>query len=123
MPKPKFLLDADMPKSSAEVIRSLGFDAKDVRDLGMRYAEDQEIITYALETDRVVITRDLDFGSILRYPNHPGVIILRLPPEYIAKELNDVLKEFLSSVDERIIQKAIIILELGRYRRRSLRSR
>ncbi len=120
MPKPKFLLDADMPKSSAEVIRSLGFDAKDVRDLGMRYAEDQEIITYALEADRVVITRDLDFGSILRYPNHPGAIILRLPSEYAAKEINDVLREFLSSVKGQILKKAIIVVELGRYRRRSL---
>jgi predicted nuclease of predicted toxin-antitoxin system len=86
MPEPKFLMDADMPKSNAEVIRSLGFDVEDVRDLGMRYAEDQEIITYALEIDGVVVTRDLDFGSILRYPNHPGVTILRLPSEYTAKE-------------------------------------
>jgi predicted nuclease of predicted toxin-antitoxin system len=51
MLKPKFLLDADMPRSSAEIVRSLGFDVKDVRDLGMRYAKDQEIIIYALETD------------------------------------------------------------------------
>ncbi len=40
MLKPKFLLDADMPRSGAEVIRSLGFDIKDVRDLGMRYARE-----------------------------------------------------------------------------------
>ena len=66
MLKPRFLLDADMPRSSAEVIRSMGFDVQDVRDLGMRYAKDQEIIDYALDKDRVVITRDLDYGEILR---------------------------------------------------------
>ena len=120
MPEPKFLLDADMPRSSAEVISTLDFDVKDVRDLGMRYAKDSEIIAYAQRTGRVVITRDLDFGSILRYPDHPGSIILRLPFEYTAKELNEVLKDFLSYVDEKIIQNAIIILELGRYRRRPL---
>ena len=43
MQKPKFLLDADMPRSSLEAIASLGFDVEDVRDLGMRYAEDQEL--------------------------------------------------------------------------------
>jgi len=32
MPRPKFLLDADMPRSSAAAIRSLGFDVQDVRD-------------------------------------------------------------------------------------------
>ena len=121
MPELMFLLDADMPRSSAEVLRALDIDVKDVRDLGMRYAKDSEIIAYAQRTGRVVITRDLDFGSILRYPDHPGAIILRLPFEYTAKELNEVLKDFLSSVDEKIIQKAIIILELGRYRRRPLK--
>jgi len=54
MQKPKFLLDADMPRSSAEAIRSQGFDVEDVRDLGMRYAKDQEIMDFALETGRVV---------------------------------------------------------------------
>jgi predicted nuclease of predicted toxin-antitoxin system len=120
MPELKFLLDADMPRSSAEVISALDYDVKDVRDLGMRYAKDSEIIAYAHRTGRVVITRDLDFGSVLRYPDHPGAIILRLPFEYTAKELNEVLKDFINSVDKKIIQKAIIILELGRYRRRPL---
>ena len=122
MPELKFLLDADMPRSSVEAIRALGFDVQDVRDLGMRYAKDIEIMGYALKTGRIVITRDLDFGGVLRYPNHPGAIILRLPFEYTAKELNDVLREFLSSVDEMVLQKAIIILELGRYRRRPLKA-
>ena len=35
----KFLLDADMPRSSADIRRALDFDVKDVRDLGMRYAK------------------------------------------------------------------------------------
>ncbi|VVB64117.1 Uncharacterised protein [uncultured archaeon] len=46
----KFLLDADMPRSSADIFRALDFDVMDVRDLGMRYAKDSEIIAYALET-------------------------------------------------------------------------
>ena len=86
MQKPKFLLDADMPRSSAEVIRSLGFDVKDVRDLGMRYAKDQEIMDLLWKRARVVITRDLDYGEILRYPQHPGAIILRLPTGFVPKE-------------------------------------
>lgn len=121
MPEPKFLLDADMPRSSVAVISALGFDVKDVRDLGMRYAKDNEIIEYAHKNGRVVVTRDLDFGSVLQYPNHPGAIILRLPSEYTAKKINDVLRDFLSSVERQILYGAIIIVEIGRYRRRSLK--
>jgi predicted nuclease of predicted toxin-antitoxin system len=122
MHKPKFLLDADMPRSSAEAIRSLGFDVEDVRDLGMRYAKDQEIIDFALKTGKVVITRDLDYGEILRYPQHPGAIILRLPTGFVAKEVNEALLDFLSSAKNDLLQNAIIIVELGRYRRRSLKT-
>lgn len=122
MHKPKFLLDADMPRSSAEAIRSLGFDVVDVRDLGMRYAKDREIIDFALKTGRVVITRDLDYGEILRYPQHPGAIILRLPTGFVAKEVNEALLDFLSSANNDVLQNAIIIVELGRYRRRSLKA-
>ena len=122
MPKPKFLLDADMPRSSAAAIRSLGFDVEDVRDLGMRYAKDQEIMDYALDAGRVVITRDLDYGEILRYPQHPGAIILRLPTGFVAKEVNEALLDFLSSAKNEVLQQAIIIVELGRYRRRPLKA-
>ncbi len=122
MPRPKFLLDADMPKSSASAIRSLGFDVQDVRDLGMRYAKDQEIIDYALNTGRIVITRDLDYGEILRYPQHPGAIILRLPTGFVAREVNEALLDFLPSARREVLQQAIIIVELGRYRRRPLKT-
>lgn len=119
-PDQKFLLDADMPKSSADVIRSLGLDIVDVRDIGMRAAKDKELINYALESNRIIITRDMDFGEILRYPDHPGAIILRLPFEFTSQQLNNVLKDFLGSVEQKILKNAIIIVERSRYRRRSL---
>jgi predicted nuclease of predicted toxin-antitoxin system len=49
MPEAKFLLDADIPMSSVKVIRPLGFDVNDFRDLGMRYAADREIIKIRAE--------------------------------------------------------------------------
>ena len=58
----KFLLDADMPRSSAEVIRSTGYDVEDVRNIGMGAAKDREIIEYALENERTIVTRDTISG-------------------------------------------------------------
>jgi predicted nuclease of predicted toxin-antitoxin system len=77
--KIKFLLDADMPRSSAGILRDLGYDVEDVRDIGLRGATDRELIEYALRTKRIVVTRDTDFRQVLRYPTHPGAIIIRLP--------------------------------------------
>lgn len=116
----EFLLDADMPRSSVEIIRSLGFNAEDVRDIGMRPARDKEIIEYALNNNCIIVTRDTDFGEVLRYPKHPGAIIFRLPYTFTVKEINKRLKEFLTSVSEDKIRNAIIIVELSRYRRREI---
>jgi hypothetical protein len=49
MPDIRFLLDANMPRSSAELMRSLGFDVEDVRDIGMMAASDRAIIQHALK--------------------------------------------------------------------------
>ena len=116
----KFLLDADMPRSSVEIIRSLGFDVEDIRDIGMGAAKDNEIIEYAVNDDRIIVTRDTDFGEVLRYPKHPGAIIFRLPYTFTVKEINKKLKEFLTSVSEDKIRNAIVIVELSRYRRRKI---
>jgi len=94
----KFLLDADMPRSSAELIRSIGYEVEDVRDIGMRAAKDREIIEYALKNNRIIITRDTDFGEVLRYPEHPGAIILRLPYAPTSKDINERLEEFFKAV-------------------------
>jgi len=71
--KPKFLLDADMPRSSAIALRDHDYDAEDVRDIGLQAAKDIEIIEYSLRNERIIITRDTDFGETLRYR---GILVL-----------------------------------------------
>jgi hypothetical protein len=61
-----------------------------------------------------VVTKDLDFGGILQYPNHQVAIILRLPSEYTSKEINDVLRDFIRSIEGQILQRAMTIVEIGR---------
>ena len=45
----KFLLDANMPDSSTKIVRESGWKAVNVRDIGMRNAEDEEIVKYAFD--------------------------------------------------------------------------
>ena len=91
MPELMFLLDADMPRSSAEVLRALDIDVKDVRDLGMRYAKDSEIIAYAQRTGRVVITRDwilvLFFGIRITQEQLSSDCLSSTPPKSLTKSL------------------------------------
>lgn len=120
MPRLEFLLDADMPRAAAGVLRSRGFAVEDIRDAGLGATSDADIIAYALRTGKVIVTRDTDFGEVLRYPRHPGAVILRLPPETRVDEVKAYLEGFLDQVKERDILDAITIIEPGRIRRRPI---
>ena len=86
----------------------------------MRAARDKDIIEYALKQNRIVITMDTDFGEVLRYPEHPGAVILRFPYAFTSKEINERLEEFFRSVSENDLIGTITIVELSRYRKRRI---
>jgi predicted nuclease of predicted toxin-antitoxin system len=94
----RFLLDADVPRSSAQVLQNLGYEVIDVRDINLGAATDGEIIKYAKENNLILITRDIEFANILRYPvgSHVGIIVLRLPFDFTSKQINS--NDFIKSV-------------------------
>ncbi len=54
---------------------------------------------------------DTDFGEILRYPEHPGAVILRFPYAFTSKEINERLEELFKSVSEDDLIGMITIVE------------
>jgi len=56
----RFLLDADIPRSSAQVLRKLRYEVIDVRDINLGNATDEEIIKYAKENNFILVTRILN---------------------------------------------------------------
>lgn len=66
----------------------------------------------------MIVTRDVGFGNLLDYPinTHHGIIVLRLPDTYAAKEINEVLEEFISDVSIVEIEKALVVIDPSRYR-------
>jgi predicted nuclease of predicted toxin-antitoxin system len=61
----RFLVDANLSPRVAELLNAAGHDAIAVREVGLRDAPDNEILDHARADDRVVISHDTDFGSLL----------------------------------------------------------
>ncbi len=80
---PRFVIDEDMPRSTARSLRCLGYEVKDIRDYGLRGADDEEIYQFAQSDQAILVTGDMDFGNILRFPvgSHFGIIIAHFPNE------------------------------------------
>jgi len=114
----RFLLDADVPRSSAVVLSKLGHQVVDLRDIGLGGATDKEVIKYAKDNNLILVTRDVEFANFLRYPmgSHVGVVVLRLPFDFTSERINSVLKDFIRSVKVEDLLNNVTIVELGRYR-------
>lgn len=64
----RFLIDANLPRSLAELVSKLGHDVQFARDVGLGTAPDQEIAAHAQKTGAAIVTRDLDVADIRQYP-------------------------------------------------------
>ena len=118
----RFLIDADLPRSAGETIRSRGHEVVDVRDVGLRTAKDHQIADYARTERLCLVTADGDFSDIRNYPPHEyaGLVVLQLPRNATALYINRLLDSFLGQTD--LIAELpgkLAIVEPGRARLRS----
>jgi len=114
----KILVDEDMPRPTADLLRSLNIDAFDVREIGLRGATDQEIFKYAQKKGMIIISRDKGFSSIVKYPlgTHCGIIVARLPYTFVRSQILSIIKKFFIDVEESKLPNNLTILEVGKYR-------
>jgi predicted nuclease of predicted toxin-antitoxin system len=113
----KFLLDANIPRSTKAVLEQHSFDVVSVRDISSPATPDPVIYDLAKRQDRILITRDHDFLNILLYPpaQTPGIIVVKVR-QLTAKAISALLLNFLSRVSELQIKNALVVLEPHRYR-------
>ncbi|OEU82027.1 MAG: hypothetical protein BA865_02900 [Desulfobacterales bacterium S5133MH4] len=74
------LIDQGLPRSAASLLRAEGWDVLHTGDIGLSRSTDRQILEYARKEDRVIITLDSDFHTILALTNvsTPSVIRIRL---------------------------------------------
>jgi len=113
----RFMVDEDMPRSTAKALRNAGFECLDIRDIGLRGARDKAIYQRAQDEDCILITEDLGFSNTLRYPlgSHRGIIIIRLPNEVPTSELNEILINAVKNI-LKDLPGNVIIIEADRIR-------
>lgn len=118
----KLFLDENIPRSIASELIALGFEAEHVVEVGLRGATDREIAIYAKKQKAILVTKDLEFGSLITYPpgTHYSLIVLRLSPNAGTAEISRTLKEFLTTIKIQNLPGKMYVLELGHYRVREL---
>ena len=118
----KFIVDNPLSPYIAEALRKEGFDAVHVADYDMREAEDIAIFQRASVEDRIIISADTDFGTLLALWNHskPSVVLFRRSSRRKPTEQAQFLLTILEQIRNDLESGSIVIIEEYRLRIRAL---
>ena len=118
----RFLIDNALSPVVAIELNRAGHDAVHVRDLGMQAASDEETFDRARTEERVVVSADTDFGTLLaaRKEISPSVILFRHGSQHRPADQAALLKNNLPQLVSALEDGSIVVIEPDRIRIRAL---
>jgi predicted nuclease of predicted toxin-antitoxin system len=108
----KFLADEGVDRSIVTGLRSLNFDVFYVIE-EVRSLDDETLLSIALAEERILITRDKDFGELVFRLNrvHAGVILIRLEG-YTTEERGQIACHMIQQYEDQL-SKAFTVVQKG----------
>ncbi|MCC5644388.1 DUF5615 family PIN-like protein [Nostoc sp. CHAB 5824] len=119
----RFLLDQDVYAVTARFLLDAGHDVVLVVQIGLSQAPDEEILRITQEQNRILVTRDRDYGNLVFVRAiGTGVIYLRILPNTVNAVHNE-LARILETYSETQLAMAFVVVEPNGHRfRRPLSS-
>ncbi len=117
----RVLTDHDVYKVTVDFLKMNGRDVVTAKELGLQKSSDKELLEKAKATDRVLQTRDKDFGTMvfLRKELCPGVIYLKITPSTMNAVHNE-LRKIMEKYAEKDLKTVFSVVEPHRYRIRRI---
>ena len=117
----KLLVDEALQDAVGHRMAEAGHDVTHVRLLGLAGHTDDEVMALALQEDRVLVTTDTDFGTILALTGAagPNVLLLRGVGDSATERVGAIL-DVLPRIEYELSEGAVVVIEQDRYRIRYL---
>ena len=111
MPELEFLADMNIAPLTVRQLRKLGWKIIRVSDAMDNSSKDIDILEYALDNDKVIITQDLDFSMLLAVGGYsrPSLINIRIEnPE--PDSVTNRIVETVSLIEQELKRGAVVTI-------------
>ena len=108
----RFLVDMNLPSKTVTNLQQQGWDVFRVSQVLPMDAEDSKILEFARQQNRIIITQDLDFSSLLALGGYekPSLITFRLSmpdSETITRKLLDLVPH----IEDRLVEGCAVTID------------
>ena len=118
----RLLVDNALSPALADLLRTEGHDAVHVRSVGLHHASDEEIFERAVAEDRVIVSADTDFATLLarRSASKPSLMLFRGEGSRRPDALAALIVSNLPQLTDALVGGCIVTFEPARLRVRPL---
>lgn len=104
----EFLANMNISPLTVEKLKKSGWNISRISEVMNSNSKDKEVLAYAREHSKILITQDLDFSMLLAVEGHkkPSVINLRLEnanPDFVTNRIVEVVSEMAKELEEGVV--------------------
>lgn len=113
-----FKLDENFGTRTQQLFHAAGHDVQTVRDQGLQGCSDQRPYEVCRAEQRCLVTLDLDFADVTRFPpaQANGIVVIRVPRNPSPALLEQLLRQFLQALAQMPVERKLWIVEIARVR-------
>jgi predicted nuclease of predicted toxin-antitoxin system len=110
--------DENLGRRSIELFKESGHEVSTVTEQQLGGTSDDEFIEVCRVEDRVLVTLDLDFSNVLRFPpqKYAGIVVLRVPHPIELADIYERVRTLLKASEGEELDSKLWIVEQDRVR-------
>jgi len=114
----KFKLDENLGTRTQRIFRESGYNVDNVRDESLQGTSDTHLYQVCCQEKRCLITLDLDFADVTRFPPDKagGIVVIRVPQNPSLALLEHLVRQFLEAAKHESVENRLWIVEIDRIR-------
>ncbi len=114
----KFKLDENFGSRTLHLFEEAGHDVHTVFQESLQGASDQYLYKVCGKEQRCLVTLDLDFSDVTRFPPNQidGIAVIRVPQNPSLSILEKLIRQLLQAISKMSIKGELWIVETGRIR-------